>query len=155
MSLAYLAQPNQQPTVEWLAGGTFAVLLDAAATNGQLGVGRFRVSEGEAPPYHTHLREDEVFMLIKGTALLWCDDEEMELSEGGIVFLPRNVPHCYRITSPEADLLMMCTPGGFEGMFRQAGNAVTSPRTPGAEPDREAMAKAADDFGQVVVGPPR
>ena len=121
MSLAYLAQPEQQPTVEWLAGGTFAVLLDAAATNGQLGVGRFRVSMGEAPPYHKHLREDEVFMLIKGTALMWCDDEEMELSEGGIVFLPRNVPHSYRITSPEADLLMMCTPGGFEGMFRAGG----------------------------------
>jgi len=155
MSLAYLAQPEQQPTVEWLAGGTFAVLLDAAATNGQLGVGRFRVSMGEAPPYHKHLREDEVFMLIKGTALLWCDDEEMELSEGGIVFLPRNVPHSYRITSPEADLLMMCTPGGFEGMFRQAGKPVTSPRQPGAEPSREDMVKAADDFGQVVIGPPR
>jgi hypothetical protein len=65
MSMAYLAQPEQQPTVEWLAGGTFAVLLDAAATNGQLGV-------------------------------------------GGIVFLPRNVPHSYRITSAETDLLMMC-----------------------------------------------
>ncbi|MDT7609703.1 MAG: hypothetical protein QOG96_4206 [Pseudonocardiales bacterium] len=155
MSMAYLAQPEQQPTVEWLAGGTFAVLLDAAATNGQLGVGRFRVSKGEAPPYHKHLREDEIFMLIKGTALLWCDDEEMELSEGGIVFLPRNIPHGYRITSDEADLLMMCTPGGFEGMFLQAGRAVTSPRLTGAEPSREDMAKAADDFGQVVMGPPR
>ena len=28
-------------------------------------------------------------MLIKGTALVWCDDQEMELSEGGIVFLPK------------------------------------------------------------------
>jgi quercetin dioxygenase-like cupin family protein len=155
MSMAYLAQPDQQPTVEWLAGGTFAVLLDAAATKGQLGVGRFRVSQGEAPPYHQHLREDEVFMLISGTALLWCDDEEMELSEGGIVFLPRNVSHSYRITSPTADLLMMCTPGGFEGMFLQAGKPITSPRQSHSEPERDAMVKAADDFGQVVVGPPR
>jgi quercetin dioxygenase-like cupin family protein len=154
MSAAFLAQPEQQPTVEWLASGTFAVLLDAAATNGQLGVGRFRVTEGEAPPYHKHLREDEIFMLIKGTALLWCDDVEMELSEGGIVFLPRNVPHGYRITSPEADLLMMCTPGGFEGMFLQAGTPITSPRHR-TEPSRDAMVKAAEDFGQVVVGPPR
>lgn len=49
-------------------------------------------------------------MLIKGSALLWCDDQEMELSEGGIVFLPRNVPHGYRITSDTADLLMIATP---------------------------------------------
>jgi mannose-6-phosphate isomerase-like protein (cupin superfamily) len=104
-----------------LAGGTFLVLVDAAATNGQLGVGRFRVRKDEGPPCHKHLHEDEVFMLIKGTALLWCDDEEMELSEGGILFLSRNVPHCCRITSNEANLLMVCTLGGFEGMFQQAG----------------------------------
>src|ERR1700733_2990204 len=155
MSQAYLAQPDQQPTVEWLAGGTFAVLLDGAETGGQLGVGRFRAARRTAQRDEQHLREDEILMLIKGAALLWCDDEELELSEGGIVFLPRNVPHSYRITSPEADLLMMCTPGGFEGMFRQAGKPVTSPRQPGADPSLEDMTKAADDFGQVVMGPPR
>ena len=155
MSAAFLAEQPQQPTVEWLDGGTFSLLLDAAATNGRLGVGRFRVKQGEAPPYHKHLREDEVFMLIKGTALLWCDDEEMELSEGGIVFLPRNIPHGYRITSPEADLLMVCTPGGFEGMFMQAGKLVdASGHLPG-EPDVEDMKRAATDHGQVIVGPPR
>ncbi|MFG2938206.1 hypothetical protein [Streptomyces sp. NPDC048282] len=31
---------------------------------------------------------DEIFMLIKGTALLWSDDQEMEPAEGGIVCLP-------------------------------------------------------------------
>ena len=49
---------------------------------------------------------------------------------------------------------MMCTPGGFEGMFIQAGTAVTSPRQP-TEPSRDAMVKAAEDFGQIIVGPPR
>ncbi len=155
MSSAFLAQTTEQPMVEWPAGGTFAVLLDAAATNGQLGVGRFRVSEGEAPPHHEHLRADEVFMLITGTALVWCDDEETELSEGGIVFLPRNVPHAHRITSRTADLLMMCTPGGFEAMFLQAGRPVTEPREAGGEPTPEDLAAAADACGQVVVGPPR
>src|SRR4029453_17294628 len=84
MSMAYLAQPEQQQQLEWLDGGTLAILLDGKATDGQLMIGRFDVSEGEAPPYHKHTREDEVFMLIKGTALLWYDDQEMELSAGGI-----------------------------------------------------------------------
>ena len=119
--MAYLAQPEQQQQLEWLDGGTLAILLDGKATDGQLMIGRFDVSEGEAPPYHKHTREDEVFMLIKGTALLWLDDQEMELSEGGIVFLPKNIPHAYRITSKKADLLMINTPAGIEGMFRYAG----------------------------------
>ncbi|MGO9104003.1 MAG: cupin domain-containing protein [Mycobacterium sp.] len=110
MSMAYLAQPEQQQQLEWLDGGTLAILLDGKATDGQLMIGRFDVSEGEAPPYHKHTREDEVFMLIKGTALVWVDDQEMELAEGGIVFLPKNIPHAYRITSKTADLLMINTP---------------------------------------------
>ncbi len=121
MSMAYLAQPEQQQKLEWLDGGTLAILLDSKATDGQLMVGRFDVSEGEAPPYHKHTREDEVFMLIKGTALVWVDEQEMELSEGGIVFLPKNIPHAYRITSKTADLLMINTPAGIEGMFRHSG----------------------------------
>ena len=88
MSIPYLAQPDQQQQLEWLDGSTLSILLDGAASNGQLMIGRFDVSEGEAPPYHVHTNEDEVFILIKGTALVWTDDQQNELTEGGIVFLP-------------------------------------------------------------------
>ena len=61
MSMTYLAQPEQQQKLEWIDGGTFAVLLDSATTDGQLSVGRFDVRKGEAPPFHMHTREDEIF----------------------------------------------------------------------------------------------
>jgi hypothetical protein len=41
MSMTYLAQPDQQQKLEGLDGGTFSVLLDGAATDRQLTVGRF------------------------------------------------------------------------------------------------------------------
>src|SRR6202021_4283799 len=104
MSMAYLAQPEQQQQLEWLDGGTLAILLDGKATDGQLMIGRFDVSEGEAPPYHKHTREDEVFMLIKGTALLWLDDQEMELSAGGIGLLPKEILPRNRTTSQKKRL---------------------------------------------------
>jgi quercetin dioxygenase-like cupin family protein len=155
MSMAYLAQPAQQQQLEWLDGGTLAILLDGQATNGQLMIGRFDVSEGEAPPYHRHTHEDEVFMLIKGTALVWSDDEEMELNEGGIVYLPKNIPHAYRITSKRADLLMINTPAGIEGMFRYAGRDKSTPRPDGFEIPAERLAEASERFGNVILGPPR
>jgi quercetin dioxygenase-like cupin family protein len=153
MSMAYLAQPEQQQQLEWLDGGTLAVLLDGAATDGQLMVGRFDVAMGEAPPFHQHTREDEVFMLIKGSALVWVGDQESELSEGGIVFLPKNVPHAYRITSERADLFMINTPAGIEGMFRETGRDRSTPRPPGFQvtPDPATSEK----YGNVIVGPPR
>jgi len=155
MSMLYLAQPGQQQRLEWLDGGTLAVLLDGAATDGQLMMGRFDVGEGEAPPYHKHTREDEVFMLISGTALVWYDEQERELTEGGVVYLPKGVPHAYRITSKRADLLMINTPAGIEGMFRYAGRDRSEPRPEGFQISPQRMAEAAEKFGQVVLGPPR
>jgi mannose-6-phosphate isomerase-like protein (cupin superfamily) len=153
--MAYLAQPEQQQQLEWLDGGTLAILLDGEATDGRLTVGRFDVGEGEAPPFHMHTREDEVFMLISGSALVWYGDEEMRLSAGGIVYLPRGVPHAYRITSKKADLLMICTPAGIEGMFRHAGRDRATPRPDGFEIRSDRLAEAAEMFGNVIVGPPR
>lgn len=37
---------------------------------------------GRRAPNHMHTREDDVFMLIKGSALMWCGDDEAELPEG-------------------------------------------------------------------------
>jgi quercetin dioxygenase-like cupin family protein len=153
MSMLYMAQHEQQQVLDWLDGGTLRILLDSAATDGRLMMGRFDVARGEAPPEHKHLHEDEIFMLISGTALVWFDGERRELGEGGVVFLPRNVPHAYRITSERADLLMINTPGGIEGMFRAVGHDRSRPRPDGLEitPQPE----VSERYGNIVLGPPR
>ncbi|WP_051967611.1 cupin domain-containing protein [Kitasatospora mediocidica] len=68
MTMPYLAQRDQRQTLEWLHGGLFTVLLDSQATEGRLTVGLFDVPKGEAPPFHVHTREDEVFFLLMGEA---------------------------------------------------------------------------------------
>lgn len=156
MSAGYIAQSQDQQQLEWLDGGTLALLLDADATGGRLMMGRFDVSEGEAPPFHKHTLEDEVFLLLSGTALVWIGDEPaVELTQGGVVFLPREIPHGYRITSAKADLLMINTPAGIEGMFRHAGRDRSAPRPDGFRIDPDLLGEAADLHGQIVVGPPR
>ncbi|MGM1063055.1 cupin domain-containing protein [Saccharothrix sp. Mg75] len=156
MSAVFLARPEQQQKLEWIGGSTFSVLLDSEATAGQLTLGRFDVARGDAPPFHVHTREDEVFMLIAGTALVWSGEEEArELEEGGAVFLPRGVPHGYRITSERADLLLITTPGGIEGMFRHAGRDLSTPRPDDFEIPGALLLEAAEKYGNVVLGPPR
>jgi hypothetical protein len=70
-----------------------------------------------------------------------------------VVFLPKQVPHGYRITSAKADLLMINTPAGIEGMFRETGRDKATPRPPGyqVKPDPA----VADKYGNVIMGPPR
>jgi quercetin dioxygenase-like cupin family protein len=153
VSTPHIARAEEHQQLEWLHGDTLSVLLDGAATDGRLMVGRFQVSEGEAPPWHVHTREDEVFLLISGTALVWAGDQESELTEGGIVWLPRNVPHSYRITSKTADLLMINTPAGIEGMFRETGRDRSTPRPDGFTVTPRPDVAAA--YGSTVLGPPR
>ena len=152
MSGLYLAQQSDHQQLEWLEGSVISVLLDSAATNGQLTMQRQSAERGEAPPLHKHLYEDEIFMLISGEASVWYDGQRSELGEGGVVFLPRNVPHCYRITSERADLLILATPAGMEGMFREIGHDLSLPRPEGLEikPDPE----VSERYGNEVLGPP-
>ena len=67
-------------------------------------------------------------------SLVWVNDQQRELSEGGIVFLPKDIPHAYRITSKKGDLLMINTPAGIEGMFRATGRDKSTTRP--LEPNR-------------------
>jgi hypothetical protein len=58
------------------------------------------------------------------------------------------MPHGYRITtSKKADLLMINTPAGIEGMS-------ASPPAD-FQPSPEQMAEAAAQYGNIILGPPR
>ena len=155
MTATYLGNRGDHQVLEWHGGSTFAVLLDSAVTAGQLTVGRNLAPKGAASPYHVHAFEDEMFFMISGSALLWSGETRHELNEGGIVFLPRDIPHSYRVTSDEADFLLITTPGGIEGMFRKAGRDLSEPRPEGFEVSIDRLAEAAAEYGQTVLGPPR
>jgi quercetin dioxygenase-like cupin family protein len=155
MTATYLAQADDHQVLEWVGDSTLAILLDAASTAGQLTLARVISPQGAAAPYHVHANEDEMFFMISGSALLWSGEEQHELHEGGIAFLPRDIPHCYRITSDRADFLLLATPGGMEGMFRKAGRDLSQPRPDDFEMSPATMAEALAEFGQKIVGPPR
>ncbi len=154
MSLTYLANAADHQRLEWIGGGIMSVLFDTETTNGQLTVLRSRLSKGSAAPVHVHSREDEMFVLLKGEGVFWAGDERYELTVGGVVFLPRNVPHAYRFTSEDVDILTLCVPSGIEEFFRAAGHDLATPKPEGWKLTPASMAAAAELFGQRIIGPP-
>jgi mannose-6-phosphate isomerase-like protein (cupin superfamily) len=58
---------------------------------------------------HYHERTDEVYYIIAGHGTMVLDDEEIELHEGVVVYVPRGVKHraIGRLT-----VLTVCIPGG-------------------------------------------
>ena len=81
-------------------------------------------------------------------------DRRWELSEGGVAFLPRNIPHAYRFTSETVDILAVCTPAGTEDFFRAAGWDLSRPKPAEWEITPASMAAAAAATGQRILGPP-
>lgn len=154
MSLAYIAQAADHDRIEWIGGKELQILLDGSHTREQVTVVRSSLAEGSASPVHLHRNEDEMFVILRGHGIFWVGDERHEVGEGGAMFLPRGVPHAYRFTAPEVDLLTICTPSGMERFFRGAGRRLADPRPDGWEVTMEAMAAAAAAGGQEILGPP-
>jgi mannose-6-phosphate isomerase-like protein (cupin superfamily) len=110
---------------ERLVFGAGTVLVRASAeTTG----GAFTLFEEVPPlldtPLHVHANEDEVFYILEGEHIVRCGDEELHLGPGGVAFLPRGVPHSQRRVVPRSGrLLVMTSPAGFEGFFRELAAA--------------------------------
>lgn len=149
----HIAQAKEQQQLEWLSGHPMSVLLDSAATGGRLMMLRSTPPAGSASPLHVHGREDEVFVLLSGEALFVVGDRTHELGPGGVAFLPRNIPHAYRITA-DAHVLTVCTPGGLEEFFRTAGHDLSLPKPERWAITPESMSAAFEPLGGRIVGPP-
>ena len=75
-------------------------------------------------PAHVHSREDELFLSLEGEHIIELDGAEHRIGPGESVFAPRGVPHAQRRVVPgEGRLLIVTTPGGFEGFFRELADA--------------------------------
>jgi hypothetical protein len=86
MSMAYLAQPEQQQKLEWLDGGTLSILLDAQATDGQLMIGDastggFRDLEGAngrgVGDVRQHHRRTAALSVFRPSQLLRRHDDQL------------------------------------------------------------------------------
>jgi mannose-6-phosphate isomerase-like protein (cupin superfamily) len=116
--------------VRWL-GITYTVAVTGPGAS--LGAFESLVPAGGGPPLHVHHGEDEAIHVIDGEVEFWLDGRILRRGSGQGVFLPRSVPHCFRVLGDRpARFLGMVTPGGFEGFFAAAAAAGVGPHDPAA-----------------------
>jgi mannose-6-phosphate isomerase-like protein (cupin superfamily) len=128
---------------ERLRFGEVEVVVKASA--GQTG-GAFSIFEERDPvdtPLHVHENEDELFVVLEGEHLLQVGDEQFRVGPGGFVFAPRGIPHSQQRVVPRTGrLLVLTSPAGLEGFFRELADA---DRTGDLGPD--AYARASKRYG--------
>ncbi|MDX5349496.1 MAG: cupin domain-containing protein [Paracoccaceae bacterium] len=103
---------------EAFAFGRHIIRITADQTGGSLGCFEAEVPAGEGPPLHVHEKEEEFFRVLEGRFAFWCNGARVDLAEGGVICVPRGSVHRFQnIGQTTGRLMVVMTPGGFEGFF--------------------------------------
>lgn len=114
----------------WYSGALMTFLATAEDTQGQFALIEAVNRKGNGPPPHIHHREDETFYVLEGEITVSVGDRTIKATPGTMVFLPRGVAHTFVVDSEQARMLVLVTPAGFEGWFKEFGvpaSAMTLP----------------------------
>lgn len=117
-------------------------------TDGRLGVFEYVGRVRGGPPVHLHEDQDEIYFVQEGEYLFQVSDRRTVVKAGGMIFLPRAVPHAFAQLTDSGRMLFMFSPAGdMEAYFRQLA---TLQGPPPPEQERALFA----DHGMRLVGPP-
>lgn len=155
---APVARANGTGRATWAMGGLFEHLVGAGDTAGLLGAALVTQPPGTASPLHVHTREAEAWFLLEGTMTYVAGAETFRLAPGDFIYLPRDVPHAFRVTGDApARFLGLTLPSGLMALYDEVGEPAAERRLPDGgvtAGDVLRWNQLAPSYGVRVVGPP-
>ena len=136
-------------TMEWL-GVAYRTILPTAETGGALSITDSVSPPASGPPRHIHHDADEAFVVLTGECEFWLAGERFRRGPGEAAFIPRGTEHTFRVSSdtPSRHLVIL-TPGGFEGFFREMADGQYS-----IPQDMEPITRIGEAHHLTFTGPP-
>lgn len=153
----FFSHDHHSGELVWFIGTLAEIKAGHDETGNVLAAVEFTMRPGFATPQHVHHHEDEAFYVLDGHIAGYCGDQEWAGASGTFIWLPRDVPHGFKVDgADDARILQLSVPSGFDEFVRQAGTPASSPRIPDpGPPDLERLEAAAQRTGQTILGPPR
>jgi hypothetical protein len=110
------------------------------------------------PPLHIHRTDDEALHVIEGELTAYVGDDVVRLGPGDTGFLPRDIPHTYRVESEGGRWITVGAPGGLDRYFLAIGRPAGGDGLPPEPiaPDVRAAAELERETGYRIelLGPP-
>ena len=98
-----------------LGGDVVTIKVSGAQTGEAFALVETFCPPGGGPPPHVHDREDETFYVVQGEFAFHTPTGVVKSGPGGVVHLPRGLPHYFRnIGSEPGTLVIAVHPAGFE-----------------------------------------
>jgi quercetin dioxygenase-like cupin family protein len=141
----------------WFLGVLATIKSSAETTGGRVAVIEHLAPQGSGSPLHVHHNEDEWFYVLDGELTFWVGGQVINAAAGAFVYGPRDVPHTFTVTSPQARFLLVAEPAGFENFMRALSEpalTLTLPPSTTRPPAPEVMMATAAEYGIEILGPP-
>lgn len=156
-SIAFGRGRQSQDRSVWYNGSLLTFLATGEDTQGQFALIEAVARRGNVPPAHIHHREDEIFYVLEGEIVVSVGDRIIKGTAGTMIFLPRGLRHSFTIESEQLRMLILVTPAGFEGWFKEfsvpAPALTLPPVTEPAYADVQSMLEVAPRYGLEFVSP--
>lgn len=103
----------------WYNGWLMTFLATAEDTQGRFALIEAVGRRDNVPPPHMHHREEETFYVLEGKMTVSVGDHTIKATPGTLVVVPRHTVHSFVIESEELRALILLTPAGMEGWFKE------------------------------------
>jgi len=153
-------QDSETAEAIWLLAERNVILAAGDRTGERLAVVEHEARRGWSPPWHRQPDEDETFYVLAGELSFWAGNPDEPVGRAGtgtLAFLPRGIPHSFRVESETARWLTISTPAGHERFYQAAGEPMSDRYVipdQDAGPDLERLRQAAARYGVELLGPP-
>ena len=125
-SLPPFVQGRSIENSRWYMGNVMTFLVNSEQTDGAFSMTEYLSKPGNEPPAHVHDREDEFLYVLEGRIDAYIGKEVFSAGQNEGVYFPKLVPHTFRILTPHLRMLILMSPGGFEGYFRDMSEQARS-----------------------------
>jgi mannose-6-phosphate isomerase-like protein (cupin superfamily) len=96
------------------------VLLSGTSTGNASALLDVTIPANVGPAPHIHTREDEVYLIKRGTFQFYMDGVCLQAGPGATLYLPKRHLHAFKnITPTEGELLLFVYPAGLDRYFRE------------------------------------
>ena len=121
----FVLRPHEGPAYGF-HGSIVVIKASGEHTLGQLAVMEFAYPPGLSVHEHVHDGEDEMFCLLAGELTGFCGDDRWTAAAGSFVFVPRDRPHGFTVTSSEpARALVITGPPQLDRQIAARGEPAT------------------------------
>jgi quercetin dioxygenase-like cupin family protein len=149
-TLELYALGKEEGQAVWFLGLPTFIKATGEQTGGAFGLVEHVAPVGFESPYHVHHAEEEVFFVLEGEVTFVSGDRKFTGTAGSYVFLPREIPHGYKITGDKpARFLVMITPAGFEQFVLD----MSEPTPSDGPPDRAKLMSLVGKYNVDILGP--